>query len=152
MNLAYIKKQLQEVWTLNQTMHTYELAGGLENLMSEQTAALRRMFKEIEGPDSTAPRSNLGVDWTDVKELPDDFTNVLIACDDGEVDVAYHIDAGWIWLTGHDVEQTVIAWAHMPAGPADKEAAEAAPTLTAPEAAEFETFKAKTTSAPGGAS
>ncbi len=117
---SYIDQLLREAAALNRVALSHpcqDMDTSLKATLNDQAAAFRRIFKELEAPAVVAPHSNLGADWTDVAQLPDDYLTVLVCCADGEVDAAFHMDGCWVWLSGHDVEQTVIAWAHMPAGP-----------------------------------
>lgn len=63
---------------------------------------------------STAPT----VCWTDaLAELPDDETTVLLALEDGEVCLGYHLGEGWCYETSETVGRPVTHWAEVPAAP-----------------------------------
>lgn len=127
MNAFQIKTLLQEAWTHNQTLHTYDHAAVPEELLNAQTSALRRALEllQIQPNTPTAPAAGgtrtSSVDWMDVDVLPEEDRTVLVACDDGEVDAAFflHESETWHWLTGHPIPQTVIAWCEMPEAPVD---------------------------------
>lgn len=59
--------------------------------------------------------------WTKCTDaLPDDEESVLLACDDGEVQVGHHEDDRWRWLDGRPIcGVTVTHWAPLPNHPDD---------------------------------
>ncbi len=127
MNTFLLRTLLEEAWTHNQTLHTYDHAAVPEELLNAQTSALRRALDllQIHPTTPTAPAAGgkkaSTVDWMDVDVLPEEDRTVLVACDDGEVDAAFylHEDNRWYWLSAHPISQTVIAWCEMPEAPVD---------------------------------
>ncbi len=68
-------------------------------------------------PQPTPPQPRTTY-WIDVQDhLPDDETRVLVAFDDGEVDVAYRDADRWLGAMDSVLETAVTHWADLPEPP-----------------------------------